>query len=113
MTTKGKERKGKEGKERRGNERKGEERNGKGRKDYTFRGQFDEKPSIILGCPGLSMTTQNGILAHLEGCVVARVQLYERVDFINGVSQLEVSVCRGHFQLCDQAVYFADEQADG
>ena len=51
--------------------------------------------------------------AHLEGCVVARVQLNERVDFINGVSQLEVSVCGGHFQLCDHAVYFADEQADG
>ncbi len=59
------------------------------------------------------MTTQNNMLSHLEGCVVARVQLYERVDFINGMSQLEVSVCGGHFQLCDQAIYFADEQADG
>jgi len=55
----------------------------------------------------------NSMLAHLEGCIVARVQLYKRVDFINGVSQLEVSVCGGHFELCDQAVYFADEQADG
>ena len=24
------------------------------RKDYAFRHQFDEKPSIILGCPGLN-----------------------------------------------------------
>ncbi|KAA6422419.1 MAG: hypothetical protein FRX49_07594 [Trebouxia sp. A1-2] len=27
------------------------------------------------------------MLSHLEGCVVARVQLYERVDFINGTYQ--------------------------
>ena len=26
---------------------------GKKEKNYTFRGQFDEKPSTILGCPGL------------------------------------------------------------
>ncbi len=28
----------------------------KKRKDYTFRRQFDEKPSIIPGCPGLQVT---------------------------------------------------------
>ena len=27
----------------------------KKRKDYAFRRQFDEKPSLILGCPGAHM----------------------------------------------------------
>jgi hypothetical protein len=50
LDRKGKERKGKErkGKERKGKERKGKERKGK---DYAFRHQFNEKPSIMLGCP--------------------------------------------------------------
>jgi len=41
------------GKERKGKERKGKERKGKEkeRKDYAFRSQFDETPSIIPGCP--------------------------------------------------------------
>ena len=34
----------------------------KKRKDYAFRGQFNEKPSIIPGCPGSKKTTsQRGI----------------------------------------------------
>jgi len=36
------------GKERKGKERKGKE---KERKDYAFRSQFNETPSIIPGCP--------------------------------------------------------------
>ncbi len=48
-----KEKKRKE-KEIKGKERKGKERKGKERKriDYTFRRHFNEKPSIIPGCPG-------------------------------------------------------------
>ncbi len=38
------------GKERKGKERKGKDRKGKERKDYTFERQFNEMPSIILGC---------------------------------------------------------------
>ena len=51
---KGKERKGKERKERKRKEKKRKEkkRKEKKRKDYTSRRQFNEKPSIILGCPG-------------------------------------------------------------
>jgi hypothetical protein len=30
----------------------------KNRKDYTFRRQFNEKPSITLGCPGFSTHNQ-------------------------------------------------------
>jgi len=49
-----KKRKKRKGKERKGKERKGKEkkRKEKKRKDYTSRRQFNEKPSIILGCPG-------------------------------------------------------------
>ena len=47
-TRQDKTRKGREGK---GREGKGRE--GKGRLDYTFWRQFDEKPSIIPGCPGM------------------------------------------------------------
>ena len=45
-----KERKGKERKEKKRKEKK---RKGKERKDYAFRHQFNEKPSIIPGCPGV------------------------------------------------------------
>ena len=41
-------------KERKGKERKGKERKGKERKNYLFLCQSNEKPSIILGCPGVS-----------------------------------------------------------
>jgi len=33
------------------------DRKEKKRKDYTFRRQFNEKPSIIPGCPGLTIET--------------------------------------------------------
>ena len=40
------------GKERKGKEGKGKERKGKEMKlDYAFRRHFNEKPSIIPGCP--------------------------------------------------------------
>jgi len=44
-----KKRKKRKGKERKRKEKKRKE---KKRKDYTSRRQFNEKPSIILGCPG-------------------------------------------------------------
>ncbi len=34
----------------------------KKRKDYAFRRQFNEKPSIILGCPGVHVLNQRGKL---------------------------------------------------
>jgi len=58
---KGKERKGKEreGKGREGKGRKGKERKGKeqNRKDHTFQRHFNDKPSIVPGCPGKGKLT--------------------------------------------------------
>ena len=56
LLRKGKERKGKE---RKGKERKGKERKRKEKKslDYAFWRQFNEKPSIIPGCPGAVSST--------------------------------------------------------
>lgn len=56
---------------------------------------------------------QGGLSLYLEGWIVARVQLYEGVDFINGVAQLEVGIIGGNLQLSDESVHLADEQADG
>ncbi len=36
---------------------KAKKRSAKKGKDYTFWRQFNEKPSIVLGCPGVRMTT--------------------------------------------------------
>lgn len=54
-----------------------------------------------------------GWLTNLEGSIVARVQLYEGIDFIDGVAELEVGVVGWDLELCDEAVHLADEQADG
>ena len=63
----------------------------------------------IMLCKG---SVQRVLLLYLEGCIVAGVQLYEGVDFINGVAQLEVGIIRRNLQLCDESVHLADEQAD-
>ena len=41
---------------------------GQKRKDYIFRHQFNEKPSIIPGCPGLLLTTQSSVFVQRCSC---------------------------------------------
>ena len=36
------------------------------RKDYAFRRQFNEKPSSIPGCPGMSLSTDKRTAHHLH-----------------------------------------------
>ena len=52
-------------------------------------------------------------MSYLVVWIVARVQLYKGVNFIDGMPELEVSICRGHLELCNEPVNFADEKANG
>ncbi len=69
---KGKERKGKErkGKERKRKEQKRKNRKEQKRKDYAFWRQFNEKPSIILGCPRTDQCTNGSAFLALS-CAVS------------------------------------------
>jgi hypothetical protein len=55
--------------------RKEKKRKKRKRKDYAFRRQFNEKPSIILGCPGP--------MAYSTSCAVCALVLWERLHSIS------------------------------
>ncbi len=44
----------------------------KGKKDYAFRRQFNEKPSIIPGCPGLCCHISWAMLSLLVACITCK-----------------------------------------
>ncbi len=53
------------------------------RKDHTFRRQFNEKPSIILGCPGcVSSTSKSCIATNSSGTM-----------FGDSFTRLELALC--------------------
>jgi len=46
------------------------------REDYAFWRQFDEKPSIIPGCPGIESATWMHLFPAMRRCMYASVCLY-------------------------------------
>ena len=59
----------------RGQVQHGKKRKDKNSKDYAFRHQFNEKPSIIPGCPGSSKVTKANetVMQTKDGCKGGRV----------------------------------------
>ena len=59
------------------------------RKDYTFWRQFNEKPSIIPGCPGMQLVQQTAVVSvdlvrmHKTGCsAVATMELVQQAAVV-------------------------------